>query len=358
MNKKPSMIFCINSKNIEKNFEEVSKFGNVFYPLKTNSNAEIIKILKPLTNLNGGFLLSNLGHFYALKKQKISPQKMAFINVCAEEKTLKKLYQNGVRFFAFDNFNSLENFSKYADKKTTKICVRISVCDVFDCDFSHLGANLEQATKMLEFLKNSGFLYGISFYLHKKLKFLNNSVQIMLDYILNNFKNFDIKFINIGGIFENTVGIFEKISDIKKQYKEIEINIEPGTKLLENSVDLYSQILAKKRRDFGYSLVLKNGIYSGFFDSVLYGKKYDMFLCCGGELIKLCTHKNKGFLCVKIFGPTADSDDFVGDYYIDNKFAEQLAIADYILVKNCGAYFEELFVDYCQDNQKKYIITK
>ena len=92
--------------------------------------------------------------------------------------------------------------------------------------------------------------------------------------------------------------------------------------------------------------------------TIMYGKKYDMFLCCGGELIKLFTHKNKGFLCVKIFGATADSDDFVGDYYIDNKFAEQLEIADYILVKNCGAYFEELFVDYCQDNQKKYIITK
>lgn len=358
MSKKPSMIFYINSKNIENNFKEVSKFGNVFYPLKTNSNAEIIKILKSLITSNGGFLLSSLCHFYALKKQKISPEKMAFINVCAEQKTLKKLYQNGVRFFAFDNFECLEKFANYADKKTTKICVRISVCDVFDCEFSHLGANLTQATKMLKFLKNNGFLYGISFYLHKKLKFLNNSLQIMLDYILNNFKDYGIKFINIGGIFENTVGFFDKILDIKKQLEIAEINIEPGTKLLDGCVDLSSQILTKKRQDFGISLVVKNGIYSGFFDSVLYGKKYDVFLDFDGELVELKKCKNKGCLCVKIFGPTADSDDFVGDYYIDENFADKVLSANYILVKNCGAYFEELFCAYCQDNQKKYIITK
>ena len=63
-------------------------------------------------------------------------------------------------------------------------------------------------------------------------------------------------------------------------------------------------------------------------------------------------------LCVKIFGASSDSDDFVGDYYLDQNLIQKLEDADYILIKNCGAYFEELFVDYCQDNQKKYIITK
>ena len=357
MSKKPDTKFCISEKIIANNFEKISQFGNVYYPLKTNSNKQILQIIKPLVSQSGGFLLSSLKHFYTLKKLDIDTQKMAFINVCADEKTVKKLYQKNVRFFVFDNMQELEKFTKYADKQTTKICIRISVCDAFDCDFSHLGANLQLAQKMLEFLKNNGFLYGISFYLHKKLKFLDNSIQIMLDYIAKNFAGFDIKFLNIGGIFENTNGLLEQINKIKTKLDLDEINLEPGTRLLENAVCLYSKILRKKHLENCVCLIIKNGIYSGFFDSVLYGKKFDLALACE-SVFDLEKTKTKNSVPVKIFGSSCDSDDYVGEYYLNKTNVEKIKNCDYVLVKNCGAYFEELFVDYCQDNQKQYVIIK
>lgn len=358
MNKKPDMQFCISEKTLAENFEKMSNLGNVYYPLKTNSNPQILKLIKPLVcEKSGGFLISSFRHFSVLKKLGVNEQKMAFINVCADEKTVKKLYQKNIRFFVFDDMSELEKFASYADKTTSKVCVRISVCDAFDCDFSHLGASLEMATKMLDFLKNNGFLYGISFYLHKKLKFLDNSIQIMLDYISKNFMGYDIKFLNIGGIFENTNGILNKFVEIKKQLCIDEINLEPGTKLVENCVDLYSKILRVKRLKNSICLVVKNGIYSGFFDSVLYGKKFDIFLA-NSQMTPLKKNKTNGDICVKIFGATSDSDDFVGEYYLQKSDAEKLTTCDYIYIKNCGAYFEELFVDYCQDNSKQYIITK
>ena len=66
--------------------------------------------------------------------------------------------------------------------------------------------------------------------------------------------------------------------------------------------------MAKKQQSFGTCLVVKNGIYSGFFDSVLYGKKFDIFLVCNGEVIKLCKHKKSEMFCVKIFGASSDSE--------------------------------------------------
>ena len=358
MNKKPDMQFCISEKTLVENFEKISKFGNVYYPLKTNSNPQILKLIKPLVcEKSGGFLISSIKHFSVLKKLGVNEQKMAFINVCSDAKTIKKLYQKNVRFFVFDDMSELEKFAKYADKKTAKVCVRISVCEVFDCDFSHLGASLKIAIQMLNFLKNNGFLYGISFYLHKKLKFLDNSIQIMLDYISKNFMDYKIKFLNIGGIFENTNGVLSKLAEIKTQLNIDEINLEPGTKLVENCVDLYSKILRVRYIKNNICLIVKNGIYSGFFDSVLYGKKFDVFLA-NGQMIPLQKCKSKDMVSVKIFGPTSDSDDFVGEYYLQKSDVEKIMSCDYILIKNCGAYFEELFVDYCQDNSKQYIITK
>lgn len=51
----------------------------------------------------------------------ISPKKMCYINVLSGDRTIKYLYDKGVKFFVFDNFKSLENFNNYVNLSECKI---------------------------------------------------------------------------------------------------------------------------------------------------------------------------------------------------------------------------------------------
>lgn len=122
-----------------------------------------------------GYLISSISHFEILKGANINPLKMCFINVLAEKETVKYLYDNGVRFFTFDNLNVLIEFSKYADLSKVKIAIRLSTTQVFKYKFTHLGADLEECLQIISFLKdNKCSDYGISFYIQNNLKTEDN----------------------------------------------------------------------------------------------------------------------------------------------------------------------------------------
>ena len=120
---------------------------------------------------NNGYLISSIYHFEILKSANVNPLKMCFINVLAEDNTVKYLYDNGVRFFTFDNLNTVIEFSKYADLSKVKIAIRLATTQVFNDKFTHLGADFEECLKIFSFLKNYKCNdYGISFYIKNNLK--------------------------------------------------------------------------------------------------------------------------------------------------------------------------------------------
>ena len=178
--------------------------GDVYYPLKTNSNGDVIKTLHSLMKKEeNGFLISSMYHFETLQRENINPLKMCFINVLAEDDTVKYLYNNGVRFFTFDNLNSVIKFSKYADLSKVKIAIRLSTTQVFNDKFTHLGGNLEECKEMLEFLRNKCNDYGISFYIQNNLKTEDGALEKVLEYIQENYNDLGINFVSIGGLNES-----------------------------------------------------------------------------------------------------------------------------------------------------------
>ena len=91
-----NIYFYYNKNKLIENFNKFSKLGNIYYPLKTNSNGILIKTLQPLISKeNNGFLISSINHFEKLKKLKVNPLHMCFINVLAEYETVKYLYNSG-----------------------------------------------------------------------------------------------------------------------------------------------------------------------------------------------------------------------------------------------------------------------
>ena len=103
--------------------------------------------------------------------------------------------------------------------------------------------------------------------------------------------------------------------------------------------------------------VIKNGIYSGFFDILLYNKKFDIYLKSknDGE-IKLEYEKSslndyEFIMC----GGSSDSGDILGKMYINSMYKDELVEGAKFIIKNVGAYFEEFFMPYSNDLKKVYI---
>ena len=352
--------FYFNKNKLIENYNKFSKDGDIYYPLKTNSNENLIKALSTLLNkANNGYLISSLYHFELLKKLGINPNKMCFINVLAEKETIRYLYDNGVRFFTFDCLKSLEEFVEYANLREVKIAIRLSTMQIYKDKFTHLGAELEETLRMIEFLKRNGNSnYGISFYIQKNIKTENNVFENILQYIQEKYSDSNLKFISIGGI--NTEINHKVLDDLKTKLKIEQIILEVGRYLVEDTIELETRIIRDKMIRNTKTIVIKNGIYSGFFDILLYNKRFQLYLKTeNNEEIKFEYEKSQtADYEVYICGGSSDSGDKIGILYIDSAYKNELITGRKIIIKDVGAYFEEFFMPYSKDLRKVYIDKK
>lgn len=352
--------FYFNKNKLIENYNKFSKDGDIYYPLKTNSNENLIKALRILlNNANNGYLISSLYHFELLKKLGINPNQMCFINVLVEKETIRYLYDNGVRFFTFDCLKSLGEFVEYANLREVKIAIRLSTMQIYKDKFTHLGAELEETLRMIEFLKRNGSSnYGISFYIQKNIKTENNVFENILQYIQEKYSDSNLKFVSIGGI--NTEINHKVLDDLKSKLKIEQIILEVGRYLVEDTIESETRIIRDKMIGNTKTIVIKNGIYSGFFDILLYNKRFQLYLKTeNNEEIKFEYEKSQtADYEVYICGGSSDSGDKIGIMYIDSAYKDELITGRKIIIKDVGAYFEEFFMPYSKDLRKVYIDKK
>lgn len=352
--KENNIYFRFNKNKLVSNFNEYSRLGKIYYPVKTNSNLNVLQTMK---ELNSGFCVTTLNNFDKLKELRVDFKKICIINVLSGNETLKYYYDTGVRFFTFDDMNSLLEFSKYADLSTTKIVVRLSTMQVFSNEFSHLGASLEETLQMLKFLNGKCNDYGIAFYIQSNLKNKENVLENIFDYILEKYSNLGLNFANIGGINLLDKSNKELLEKFKLKLDLKEIVLEIGRDLVENTMELETPIIRDKIINGKKLVIIKNGLYSGLFDVVLHNKKFDMHLKLkNNKEIKIFHEKqNESDAEFILCGGSADSSDKLGEMYIDLKYIKQLEKGNIITIKNTGAYFEEFFMPYGNDLNKVYL---
>ena len=348
--------FLINKSRIINNYHNYSKIGNIYYPLKTNTNKIILKTLSNNFSQNDGFLISNLTHFNILNSMNISPKKMGYINVLSSNDTTKYLYDKGVRFFVFDTIKSLEEFINYANLKECRIAIRLNTMEVFDDTLMHLGASTIECKKMLDELINKCESIGISFYLQTKIKNEKDALERMLQHIQNNFKEYKIDFLSLAGLKKYDEINTKSINEIKNNMNLKNIILEPGKYLVSDSVNLITKVIRKKQINNKNIIIIKNGIYSGLLDVILYNEKFKFYLVDNNEYIKFSYIKNDNDdVEVNICGGSSDSGDVIGTLYINKKYFDKIQIGSEILIKDVGSYFEEFFMTYGGDINKVYM---
>ncbi len=340
--------FIFNEPKLIDNLRGYNKLGIVYYPVKANSNKVVLKSLNKLFDRSqNGFLISNLSHYKTLRKIGISPKKMCLINVLTTKDSLKFFYKKGIRFFAFDDLESLMNFSMYADLKKVKISIRLNIVEVFDNIVVHMGARLNECIKMINFLKNKCDNIGISFYLQSKVKYVDGSLERILDYIEENFSGYDISFISMAGLKGYNYINQNVLLDIKKKMNLKEIILEPGNNLIGDTIDLVTSIIRYRKINKNNLIVLKNGLYSGFLDASLYNKKFDLYLKTTEGLVKFNSYKKDvNDVEIIIFGGSSDSEDIIGKYYLPKIHVNENIENKDVMVKNIGAYFQNFFMEY------------
>ena len=270
------------------------------------------------------------------------PSEIALINVLCDDEFIKKLYKEGVRAFSFDNLLSLKKFLEYADDRQCKISLKLNISNAFK-KHSHLGLEKADFIAGCKLIKDRFDEVGINFYLPHSIKYKNNILEKMLNYIIKNFQSLGITFANIAGLKEASAISPNVISQFKSQLSLKQVYLEPGQYLLENVFDLCTNIIRfkeGKRKE----LIIQRGIYSGMLDCLLYKKQFGLYFIAGNRKIYLKKKAGHRLVSLYLFGGSGNSDDFLGRYYLTKEEMELLKTQSRIYLHNIGSYFEEFVI--------------
>ena len=357
---KQKVNFILNEDVLRTNVDNFTEIGQVYYPLKSNSNEVIIEeLVKLFEGTNNGFLITHPSHFEKLISLGVTPDRIGVVNVKATNEEIEYYYNQGVRYFTFDNIDKLNCFLEYADPSDVKISIRLNIKEPFGVT-SHLGAKTDICKKMFDTLNEHGISnYGISFYLQKELLPQPNVLNQMLDYIEENFDGYKFRFINIGGALKPHKIDKNKLDESKQKLGADYIIVEPGRYMVGNAG--YMETVIDERNDEDDIIVVKNGIYGGLLDAKLYDKTYNLVVPVEEGFVRLSKDefdetgkKRKGFT---ICGASSDSGDCIGKYYIDEEYADRLVPGSKIIVLESLTYVEEFMMKLGGDFESEYHIV-
>lgn len=364
-----NVTYLINQQQLEENYHSFSKFGKVYFPVKTNHNKKILKILQ---KLGSGFECDSLDHIKRIYQRK-NAQSIIFSNVAKRREDIMWCINHKVNFFTVDDIETLSFIIFYAKQRKLnqlQINVRLNVFDIFKEEFtkkkvidSRLGASVSTCKKLLNYInaqKDIQIQKGISFYVQAEVHNNDNILIDVFQFIEKNFSEDDnLNFINIGGgsSVKRLKDSLEKISPVMKSLNIEKIILEPGRWLVDQIEDVFIPIRRVVDTDLneGEKLVsLDIGIYHGFNDILLHKRKFDIGIKNKEKVVLLEPWDQKSKKLV-LRGPTADSLDVIGIYNLPKINIDENTI---FCAKNIGAYFEVFHSDFSGKIPLVYKVNK
>lgn len=294
--------------------------GEVYYPVKANSDEKLIRVL---IDNNSYFNVSSIFYLNKLLKLGVNPKKILFDNCLATKRELLYILKKGVTFFTID---SLETYNYLKDKVLElKFLIKVSN-NVIDNN-KHWKYGLDNnIVDMIDLLRKNNDFLGFSFYISNEI-FTIEKVEKMLNYCSNFGK---IKYLNIGGGFEES--LIEKMFNILDKYSFFEkLFFEPGRSLINSCSTICTKIINIKINDDGKKWIrLDLSIYSGLMDIFIESKK-----------INFNEEDNNGDLFY-ISGYTSDNYDYFGEC----RLPKNLKVGDILSINSWGAYVIDMAQNY------------
>ena len=127
--------------------------------------------------------------------------------------------------------------------------------------------------------------------------------------------------------------------------------------MVGNTFDMITKVIRLKNIKDKSIVIIKNGIYSGLLDVLLYNEKFQFYLkTINNDYIEFSHVKdNEHDYEIYMCGGSSDSGDIIGTMYINKKYRDEIKIGTEILIKDIGSYFEEFFMNYGGDINKVFM---
>ncbi len=312
--------FIINKQKIINNYNTFKQIGPVYYPIKANSNKAVIDILTNIFDDKDKFAISN--------KNLIKSKPMTLINPFYNLEELEYFYNEGVRDFVFEDFDTFLDFKN--KHNNIEASARINLNEIIENNDTFIGASLKDTLQMIA--------KGCSLSIYCPANFRKDNY---LDDCLSAARIFGAKTLRLSGF--NIIDIKQILEFKNNSY--INLITEPGEGLINNTIDYECDIVKFKKINNNYFLMLNTSIYKGLFDYLLYNKEYSII--CNDKVLD---YNDSGAPCT-LCGVSGDSKDIFGTVYLTNEDIKTIENAKNVIFKNVGAYFENIITNYGKETE-------
>lgn len=310
---------------------------SIYYPLKVNSNIEVIRYLN---NAGTGFEIASYGELQQLKKLKIAPDRIIFGNPVKIKEHIRQAVKYGIKLFACDTSSELEKIASTGNGLSVYFRLAVQNSDAQWALQGKFGASEQDVHALfLKAIQLGVRPCGISFHVGWNNTGIGDWLAAMqmcqrvLGSLLSN--GLPVSFVNIGGGFPaHRVDQLQHLNQIastihpymkRMQEQGIAVIAEPGSFLLANAGILICKVVDVIERQSTKWLYLNTGIMQGFA-WIHAGLQYD--------IIPL-SNTNEKLQPYIVTGATCDSQDvFARNCMLPVTIQE----GDYVGITPAGAY--------------------
>lgn len=336
--------YIIHKKNLIEKLNTYGEKCQIFYPIKSNSNSKVIKIIDSYVK---GYEVDSICHLYDLVfRYKVNPNRIIFNTALKSIETLTKAIKWGVTKFVIDSVFDLNNLVSINSDAALTFLIRVDPSEFLThTELLKWGASLDEITKLKAIISDTKHNFvGYSFYIPQEVNSIDNIKHVIYS-LVNNVDFSDCKILDIGGGIPD-----EAINDIVESTERVCGNImpiiivEPGRHLLDPCIDLSVTVLAIRFKQGKKLVFIDSGIYDGLIDAKIKSKHFEI-------ITKDSNYGNEKEECI-ICGNSADISDNLGRYILPI----DLKVGDNLLILNCGAYCSEMKTNFCKNKRANYIV--
>lgn len=316
----------------------------ICFSVKSNSNLEILKILK---KAGAGFDIVSGGELYLVRKIKAKPETIVFAGVGKTKEEIEYAIRIGIFMFNCESIPEIQLINRLAIQKNrvVNIAIRINP-DIIPKTHKYIttgkketkfGISIYEIENIIKVLKKCSNLNLIGLHFHIGSQITETTPYIKavkkILKVLKKFRSagYNIQYLNIGG----GLGIIYKdekpslpaklaediIPYIKKE--NLKLIIEPGRYIVGNAGILVTKVIYVKRSlnkifvivDTGMNTLIRPTLYEAYH-----------------QILPLIKRERK--FKVDIVGPICET----GDFFARDRIIPKVSEDEFIAVKSTGAY--------------------
>ncbi len=317
-------------------------FSRIYYAVKANPHDEVVKLL---AGLGSCFDVASRWELDQLMRLNVSPDRISYGNTIKKRKDISYFYEKGVRMFASDSQDDVQNLAELAPG--SRVFFRI-LTEGTGADWPlsrKFGAHPDMIYGLILKAKELGLdPYGISFHVGSQQRDIGqwDDAIARCAYLFSAAKNagISLRMINIGGGFpasylNPSLPLDIYTNEVKRFLHEDfgetlpDIIVEPGRSITAEAGVLVTEIIqiSKKAKNNIYRWVyLDTGVFGGLIETINESIKYPIYFGKKGYSEE-----------VIIAGPTCDSMDIMYETY-KYKMPVTMEPGDRVYFLTTGAY--------------------